>query len=172
MAQKKNPVSITYDALWLKIFMDSNETNLYDKDVFITDGIIGNIDILSQLIGNVGGRARNDNFDKDINVVIFSDKMLLKYKDDGYKDTFIQEIENRINASNTPYRKMIFLSETIILDSFTDRAKGLLKMNKKDVNNKLITTEDKKFLQGAIERDENMLSMIKDYKEPKQTSLF
>ena len=85
MAIKKDKVNLTYDALWFKIFMDSGEMTFYNREIFISPGMAGRLDIFMQLLGNVGGYARTTNFEKDINVVVFSDFLMDKYKN-GEKD--------------------------------------------------------------------------------------
>lgn len=75
MAVKKEQLNLTYDALAFKVFMDSGETYFYGKEIYIVSGLAGNKDIFMQLLGNVGGYARLNDFDKDIDVVIFSDSV-------------------------------------------------------------------------------------------------
>lgn len=47
MSIKKEKVNITYDAIWLKIFMDSDELSMYSKEVFVTKDIAGDKNIMS-----------------------------------------------------------------------------------------------------------------------------
>ena len=53
MAIKKENVNLTYDALWFKTFMDSGELTFYNREIFISPGMAGRLDIFMQLLGNV-----------------------------------------------------------------------------------------------------------------------
>lgn len=175
MSIKKEKVNITYDAIWLKIFMDSDELSMYGKEVFVTKDIAGDKNILLQMIGNVGGFARMVDFDKDITLVIFSDSMLNKLRN-GDKDPFIQQLEDLINGSNTPYRKLIFTSETLVLDYFKTRAAGRLNQDKKDSKSKSNSPELNQMLKESIEEDKVMIDMLKKYNasdnKAKQAEIF
>lgn len=175
MSIKKEKVNITYDAIWLKIFMDSDELSMYGKEVFVTKDIGGDKNILLQMIGNVGGFARMDNFDKDIILVIFSDNILNRLKN-GDKDPFIQQVEDLINGSNTPYRKLIFTSETLVLDYFKTRATGRLNQDKKDSKSRSNSPELNQILQDSIKEDKVMIDMLKKYSDStnkgKQAEMF
>lgn len=175
MAIKKENVNLTYDALWLKTFMDSGEMTFYNREIFISPGMAGRLDIFMQLLGNVGGYARTTNFDKDIDVVVVSDYLMKKFKN-GEKDEFFQMLEDLINANATPYRKLKFVTESIVLDYLNTRANGQLRQNKKDLKDKDTTPTLKEAIMQGIDRDELMLGMIKKYKdstkEPQQQNLF
>lgn len=171
MAVKGEPVSLTYDALYFKVFMDGGEPSFYGKEIFITSGLQGNKDIFMQLFGNLGGYARLNDFDKDIDIVVFSDSMMNRYKE-GDKDSFIQELEILINGSNTPYRKLRFTTEERALDYMKTRANGRIRQNNKDLKDKENSAELNQRIYASVEKDELMLGMIKRYKEPKQQELF
>lgn len=168
-------VNLTYEALEFKIFMDSLDINFYGKEIFISIGLAGKKDIFMQMLGNVGGYARMVDFDKDITVVVISDNMMQRFKE-GDKDVFIQMIEDKINASNTPYRKLKFTTEERVLDYMDTRAKGRISQNKKDLKDKTNTEDLNERINASITRDEVMLDMIKRYKEstkiPQQQDLF
>lgn len=114
-------------------------------------------------------------FDKDITIVILSDNMMQRFKQ-GDKDAFIQMIEDKINASNTPYRKLKFTTEERVLDYMDSRARGHVLQNKKDLKDKKNSADLNERIQAAIDRDELMLDMVKRYKEstkiPQQQDLF
>lgn len=175
MAIKKENVNLTYDALWFKTFMDSGELTFYNREIFISLGMAGRLDIFMQLLGNVGGYARTTNFDKDLDVVVVSDYLMNKFKS-GEKDEFFQMLEDLINGSATPYRKLKFTTESIVLESLNTRASGQLRQNKKDLKDKNTTPQMIEAINQGIERDELMLGMIKKYKEsakePQQQNLF
>lgn len=175
MATKKDKVSITYDALWFKIFMDSGDTYFYGKEIYISPGFAGNIDRFTQLLGNVGGYARFNDFGKDIDVVILSDRLLSRFCD-GDKDEFIQLLEDSINANNTPFRKLKFTTETIVLEYLGNRAKGRTRQNQKDLKDEKLSDELVTKINDSIEVDQLMLDQLKSYKdsikEPQQQKLF
>lgn len=164
MAAKKENVNLTYDALWFKIFMDSLDIKFYGKEIFISSGLAGNQSVFMQMLGNIGGYARTTDFDKDIDVVIISDKMLDDFKN-GIKDNFIQMLEDKINGSNTPYRKLKFTTENLLLETLKTRANGRIRTNTKDLKDEKNTIELNALITQAIERDELMLSMIKRYRD-------
>lgn len=164
MAAKKENVNLTYDALWFKIFMDSLDIKFYGKEIFISSGLAGNQGVFMQLIGNIGGYARMVDFEKDIEVVVISDKMLSDFKS-GIKDEFIQLVEDRINESNTAFRKLKFTTENLLLETLKTRANGRIKTNTKDLKDEKNTLELNALITQAIERDELMLSMIKRYRD-------
>ena len=175
MAVKKDKVNLTYDALWFKIFMDSVDIKYYGREIFIAPGLAGDKNVFMQLLGNLGAYAREKDFDKDISLVVIPDKMMKRYKD-GDKDEFIQMLEDRINASNTPYRKLKFITEELALDVMKTRASSHYRQNQKDLNDKSNSSEMNKEIEEAIEEDNLMLDMIKRYKqsakEPIQQRLF
>lgn len=175
MAVKKDKVNLTYDALWFKIFMDSLDVVFYGKEIFVSPGIAGREDIFNQLIGNVGGYPRETDFNKEVDVVLISDKLLAKFKE-GYKDQFFVDIENKINEPSTAYRKLKFTTEELFLDFIKTRADGHIRQNKKDLKSKDNSAELNKAILDDISKDEVMLGMIKKYKdstkEPKQQNLF
>ena len=164
MAAKKENVNLTYDALWFKIFMDSLDVKFYGKEIFISSGLAGNQTVFMQLLGNIGGYARTTDFSKDIDVVIISDKMLDDFKN-GIKDEFIQMLEDKINGNNTPFRKLKFTTEDLLLEALKTRANGRIKTNTKDLKDEKNTVELNALITQAIERDELMLGMIKRYRD-------
>lgn len=171
----KTMINLTYEALEFKIFMDSLDINFYGKEIFISTGLAGTKDIFMQMLGNVGGYARMVDFDKDITIVIISDEMMNRFKE-GDKDQFIQMIEDKINANNTPYRKLKFTTEERVLDYMDTRARGRISQNKKDLKDKTNAADLNERINASIDRDELMLDMVKRYKEstkiPQQQDLF
>lgn len=171
----KTTINLTYEALEFKIFMDSLDIKFYGKEIFISAGLAGKKDTFAQLLGNVGGYARMVDFDKDISVVILSDNMMKRFKE-GDKDQFLQMIEDKINAANTPYRKLKFTTEERVLDYMNTRARGRMSQNKKDLKDKDNSKDLNTRIQESIDSDELMLDMVKRYKEstkvPQQQDLF
>jgi len=164
MGYEDKPVNITYDALWLKSYVDSENIYVYDKDVFVAHGLFGRKDVFMQMIGNIGGRARSENFDKDISLVIISDDIMNRFRN-GDKDAFVVDLESRINMSNTPYRKLTFTTEALFLKYLKTRATTKLRINRQDFKDKTNTEEDNGVIKNAIERDELMICLLKKYKE-------
>lgn len=175
MAAKKENVNLTYDALWFKIFMDSYDIKYYGREIFISAGLSGRQDVFMQMLGNIGGYARMNDFNKDIDVVIVSNYLMDKFKN-GEKDEFFQMLEDAINGNNTPYRKLKFTTENLLLDYLKDRASGRIRQNQKDLKEKDNTEELNERIEASIEKDQVMLNLIKKYKEstkePQQQNLF
>ena len=96
--------------------------------------------------------------------MVISDKMLSDFKS-GIKDEFIQLVEDRINESNTAFRKLKFTTENLLLETLKTRANGRIKTNTKDLKDEKNTLELNALITQAIERDELMLSMIKRYRD-------
>ena len=175
MATKKGSVNLTYDALWFKIFMDSYDIKYYGREIFISSGLAGRQDVFMQMLGNVGGYARMNDFNKDIDVVIVSNYLMDRFKN-GEKNDFFQKLEDAINANNTPYRKLKFTTENLLLDYLKDRANGRIRQNQKDLKDKNNTVDLNERIEASIEKDQVMLDLIKKYKEstkePQQQNLF
>lgn len=175
MAIKKDKIILNYDTVWFKTFMDSYDVKFYNREVFVTNGLRGRSDIFMQMLGNIGAYARTVNFDKDVDVIVFSDYVIDDLKH-GFQNDFIIDLEKRINASNTPYRKLKFTTEALLLDFLKTRATGSLRQNQKSLKEEKNSIELNISLEHAIERDEQMLHLLKIYKdsasEPKQIELF
>lgn len=84
--------------------------SLYQREVFFAGKFEGNKSLLFQAIGNYGAYARDADFQKDISLVIISNKVLKDFEE-GIIDPFIPELENKLNQNNSPYRRMKFISE-------------------------------------------------------------
>lgn len=83
----------------------------YGKDIFFTDGFNGNVQYLFQALGNLGAYARKD-IDNETQIVIVSNEILLgEEKFESFKEKF----EELLNKSNSPYRKLLFMSENQLL---------------------------------------------------------
>lgn len=169
MAAKKESVNLTYDALWFKIFMDSYDIKYYGREIFISSSLSGKQDIFMQMLGNIGGYARMNEFNKDIDVVVISNYLMDKFKT-GEKDEFFQLLEDAINDNNTPYRKLKFTTESLLLDYLKDRANGRIRQNQRDLKAKDNTEDLNERIQSSISKDELMLSMIKKYKDSAKES--
>lgn len=74
-------------------------------------------------------------------------------------------LEDKINGSNTPYRKLKFTTENLLLETLKTRANGRIRTNSKDLKDEKNTIELNALITQAIERDELMLSMIKRYRD-------
>lgn len=114
-------IIINFDSVALKCFMDSGEMNFYGKKVCITPSISGDENILKQMFGNLGAYPEVGHFNKDVDWIIFSDKVIEDLKNE-VKNDFIELLKEGLNKSNTPYRKLKFASEELLLDYMTKRA--------------------------------------------------
>ena len=72
--------------------------SLYQREVFFAGKFEGNKSLLFQAIGNYGAYARDADFQKDISLVIISNKVLKDFEE-GIIDPFIPELENKLNQN-------------------------------------------------------------------------
>lgn len=123
---KKEFVKLTPDGLNLVTVLDYSsltELNTFSgKEIFFTDNFEGNVSILFQAIGNLGAFARSSDFEKDISVVVISNKIIDNFFD-GTHHPFIEELENKLNQNNSPYRRIKFISEDQLVWYLENRAK-------------------------------------------------
>ncbi len=120
---KKESVKITSEGLNLLTIMNYSSIDelngFYGKEVFFTSSFEGNTDYLFQALGNLGAFARNKDLDKDIDVVIISNKII-----ENVEDNFIVDLENRLNQNSSPYRRLKFISENHLIWYLENRAKN------------------------------------------------
>ena len=108
-----------------------DENPIYGMEIFVPNRADGNIDVIRQLIGNLGGYANTEYFD-DTNVVMLGDSTLKKLEQ-GIKDDVILGIENSYNKSNTKMFNIQFTSERdfiawvkVRLDKYPDESTLML----------------------------------------------
>lgn len=82
---------------------------IYGMEIYVPNRTDVNMDVVRQLIGNLGGYANAEYFD-DTNVVMLGDSTLKKLEQ-GIKDEVILGIENSYNKSNTKIFNIQFTSE-------------------------------------------------------------
>ncbi|QIK56080.1 hypothetical protein G7051_17620 [Dysgonomonas sp. HDW5B] len=145
---KKEYVKLTAEGLNLVTVLNYSsivEINSFSgKEVFFSQGFQGNESFLFQALGNLGAFARNKDLDKDISVLIISNKIIDEFHE-GIIDPFIEDLESKLNQNNSPYRRVKLLSEDQLIWYLENRAKTttskqlteiikLYKDSKKNVN--------------------------------------
>ena len=153
--------------------MDSDDITFYNKEIYLTGGMKLNFD---QIVGNIGGTPRSSEFNKEVDVIIISDKIMGDLKD-GIFDPIITEIESGLNAIKTPHRKLKFTSEKLFVEYLKMRAKGNIKRNQSDFESPDTNGELRIKIKQAIDEDERLVELLsppkkKKLKEPVQQTLF
>ncbi|MDR1883720.1 MAG: hypothetical protein LBR26_13190 [Prevotella sp.] len=142
---KKETVKLTPEGLQLVTVLDygsiAEMNGFYQKEVFFTAGFEGEKSYLYQALGNLGAYARDYDFDKDISLVIIGNGILESYKN-GNPQSFIPELEEKLNMNSSPYRRMKFISE----DQLTWYLENRIKLTE----------------------DEQLAGLIKKYRESKK----
>ncbi len=83
---------------------------IYGMEIYVPNRPNTDVNIIRQLIGNLGGYANAEYFD-DTNVVMLGDSTLQKLEQ-GVKDEIILGIENQYNKSDTKMFNIQFTSES------------------------------------------------------------
>lgn len=125
---KKETVSLTFEALHLTTVLHYStlkEINgFYEKEVFFSPFFSGNVSLLFQALGNLGAFARNEDLNKDIDIVIISNSIINQFEVEPLlPDPFITELENKLNQNNSPYRRIKILSEDHLIWYLENRIK-------------------------------------------------
>ncbi|NDV46187.1 hypothetical protein D0T49_03915 [Paludibacter sp. 221] len=120
---KKEYIKITPEGLNLLTILNYGSieemNGFYGKEVFLTEGFSGNTDYLFQALGNLGAFARKKDLDKDISVIIIGNDII-----DNFNNSFIQDIEDKLNQNSSPYRRMKYISENHLIWYLENRIKN------------------------------------------------
>ena len=103
----------------LKYNADGHENPISQKEIYVPDFPNVDMDVIRQMIGNLGGYANKEYFD-DTNIVMLSDSTLEKLEK-GVKDEVIAGIENMYNKSNTKIFNIQFTSESDFINWVKNR---------------------------------------------------
>ena len=103
----------------LKYNADGHENPISQKEIYVPDFPNVDMDVIRQMIGNLGGYANKEYFD-DTNIVMLSDSTLEKLEKD-VKDEVIAGIENMYNKSNTKIFNIQFTSESDFINWVKNR---------------------------------------------------
>lgn len=93
----------------------------YGKEVYFTDGFAGDTQYLFQALGNMGAYARRINLDNEVSIVIVSDNILKEPYGEAYT-AFVKQFTELFNQKNTPYLRLIFISEDNLITRIMNRA--------------------------------------------------
>lgn len=123
---KKEFIKLTPEGLNLVTvlgYSNMSELNTFSgKEVLFTDGFEGNQSLLFQALGYLGAFARSSDFEKDVSVVIISNKIIDNYHE-GISHPFISDLETKLNQSNSPYRRVKYISEDHLIWYLENRSK-------------------------------------------------
>jgi hypothetical protein len=138
----KDKIIITRDGLLLLCAMCNYGyfDGFYNKSVYFTEGFRGDRQYLFQALGNIGATATRQ-IEEDVSVVIVGDKIIDSYKD-GLYDDFAGTFQELINRKNSPFRKIMFLTEKDLISRLKRRVEKfnddnisvLLKKYKKSID--------------------------------------
>lgn len=103
----------------LKYNGDGYENPITQKEIYVPDFPNVDMDVIRQMVGNLGGYANKEYFD-DTNIVMLSDSTLEKLEK-GVKDEVIVGIENMYNKSNTKIFNIQFTSESDFINWVKNR---------------------------------------------------
>jgi hypothetical protein len=99
-----------------KDFLSSSPLNvLYDKEIYVTQGIKSKKHIVFQMIGNLGGHPNDYEFKSYIGVFVLGDLLLEKLLN-GEVDATIKDLENRLNAKGNYYKDLIIITESTLIE--------------------------------------------------------
>ena len=123
---KKEYVKLTPEGLRLVTVLDSSSiaeiNGFYQNEVFFTEGFKDSVHMLFQCLGNFGAFAHQNKLDKDVAIVIISNSLLDSF-DSGLRPEFIQNLEDKLNQNNSPFRRLRILSEDQLITYIENRIK-------------------------------------------------
>lgn len=88
---------------------EGKQNPISQKEIYVPEIPGANMDVIYQIIGNLGGYANKEYYD-DTNMIMLSNETLNKLEN-GIKDNVIQGIEDRYNKSDTKIFNIQFTSE-------------------------------------------------------------
>lgn len=120
MAEK---IKITPEGLNLMISVSNAgySDGFYGKEVYFTDGFTGDTQYLFQALGNMGAYARRSNLDNEVSIVIVANTILTEPYEEVYY-TFVEQFTDLFNQKNTPFLRLIFMSEDNLISRIMNRA--------------------------------------------------
>lgn len=118
-------IKITPEGLNLMISVSSAgyTDGFYGKEVYLTDGFTGDTQHLFQALGNMGAYARDNNLTNEVSIVIVSEQILSDPFSNCYSE-FIKQFEVLLNRKNTPFLRLIFMSENDLLNRIQKRGEN------------------------------------------------
>ena len=123
---KKDYVKITQEGLNLLTVLNTQQMremeSFYNKDVFLSDGFSGEITYLFQAIGMLGGRPQNRELEKETSIIVVSNNVFSSVESPN-QHPFIQELEDKLNQNNSPFRKVFIITEKHLIEYFENRIK-------------------------------------------------
>lgn len=125
MAKKKEFIKITVDrlkTLSASTFTGLSDRNgLYGQEVFFTNGYDERVYILYQCLGNIGAHSNRTIMEPDIEYIVIADKIINNPRSELCL-SFINDYENKINQTNSPYQRVKIISEYDLIKYLKNRA--------------------------------------------------
>lgn len=120
MAQK---IKITPEGLYLMTMVSNAgySDGFYGKEIYFTEGFSGEVLYLFQALGNMGAYSRRSNLDNEVSIVVISDIILSKPYGQEYSH-FVDQFSDLFNQNNTPFLRLIFMSEENLISRIMNRA--------------------------------------------------
>ena len=119
----KRNLKINKNYLTYKRFQPKQSGNnpFYDKEIFVGGDLQGDLNIFSQLIGNIGGYANREFFD-DTQMILLSDKTVDRLMHDE-SDSTVKKIEETYNAATDSlgFFNYTFTTESNMLEWIKER---------------------------------------------------
>lgn len=119
----KDEIKITPEGLKLMVTISNGgySDGFYGKELVFTKGFEGDLQYLFQALGNIGACARLGEIEKEISILVVANKLLEEPNSDLYND-FAEELSILLNQSNSPYLRLIFMTEENLIDRIQKRA--------------------------------------------------
>jgi hypothetical protein len=116
-------IKITPEGLKLMIAVSNAgySDGLYGKEIYFTDGFKGDTQYLFQALGNMGAYARRNNLEKEVSIVVVANKILSE-PHMGLYTSFVNQFELLFNQKNTPYLRLVFMTEENLISRIQNRA--------------------------------------------------
>lgn len=120
-----NKIKVTPEGLILMVSVSNAgySDGFYGKEVYLTDGFTGDTQYLFQALGNIGAYTRSNNLDSDVSIVVISEQILSDPYSQLYFD-FAKQFEVLFNQKNTPYLRLIFMSEDDLINRIQKRGEN------------------------------------------------
>lgn len=120
MAQK---IKITPEGLNLMTVISNAgySDGFYGKEIYFTEGFKGDTQYLFHALGNIGAYARRNNMDNEVMIVIIADKILSEPDNNPYI-AFVNQFEPLFNQKNSPYLRLVFMTEENLITRIQNRA--------------------------------------------------
>lgn len=171
----KNEIKITPEGLKLMIAISNGgySDGFYGKELVFTKGFEGDLQYLFQALGNIGACARLGEIEKEVSILVVANKLLEEPNSDLYND-FAEELSILLNQSNSPFLRLIFMTEENLIERIDKRASNFNDEALKDFlkKYKASRTKAKKVIRQNKKRASNKTTPSESDTDIKQKTLF